>query len=65
MSSLTAEQLQDPAISAYYGICLATAHDEKARSFLEAGQQATTLLPEEKALIDKALASLNTRRTSD
>ena len=58
MSSLTPEQLRDPSVSAYYGICLAAMHDEKARDFLAAGQQAP-LLPEEKKLIDKALASLN------
>jgi hypothetical protein len=57
MNSLTAEQLRDPAISAYYGICLAAVHDEKAREFLTAAQQAP-LLPEEKKLIDKAFASL-------
>jgi hypothetical protein len=61
MNSLTPEQLRDPAVSAYYGICLAAVHDEKARDFLAAGQQAT-LLPEEKKLIDKALANLNSWR---
>ena len=61
MSSLTPDQLRDPAISAYYGICLAAVHDEKARQFLTAGQQAA-LLPEEKKLIDKAFASLDSWR---
>jgi hypothetical protein len=61
MNSLTPEQLRDPAVSAYYGICLAALHDDKARDFLAAGQQAT-LLPEEKKLVDKALADLNFRR---
>jgi len=61
MSSLTADQLRDPAISAYYGICLAAVHDEKAREFLTAGQQAP-LLPEEKKLIEKAFASLDSWR---
>lgn len=61
MSSLTPEQLRDPAISAYYGIILAAVHDEKAREFLSAGQQAL-LLPEEKKLIDKAFASLDSWR---
>ncbi len=60
MSSLSAEQLSQPTISAYYGICLAAAGDEKARSYLDFGKQAN-LLPEEKALIDKAYASLNSR----
>lgn len=57
MSSLTEQQLRDPTISAYYGICLAAVKDERARTFLEVGQRAK-LLPEEKALVDKALASL-------
>jgi thioredoxin-like negative regulator of GroEL len=64
MSSLTPEQLHDPAISAYYGICLAAVHDEKAREFLEAGRKAK-LLPEEKKLVDKALADLHTSPTGD
>ncbi len=58
MTSLTEEQLRDPAVSAYYGICLAAAKDQRARSFLEAAQS-TTLLPEEKALVNKATAQLN------
>jgi predicted Zn-dependent protease len=57
MSSLTQEQLRDPSISAYYGICLAAVHDAKARDFLEAGESAN-LLPEEKALVAKALDRL-------
>src|SRR4029077_17195416 len=61
MHSLTPEQLRDPSVSAYYGICLAAVHDEKARDFLATGQQAV-LLPEEKKLIDKALANLNSWR---
>jgi hypothetical protein len=60
MSSLSAEQLSEPNISAYYGICLAATGDEKARSYLDFGRQAN-LLPEEKALIDKAYANLNSR----
>jgi len=61
MSSLTEEQLSDPSISAYYGICLAANGDEKARAHLEFGKKAN-LLPEEKALVDKALANLNSWR---
>jgi hypothetical protein len=57
MSSLTEEQLRDPTISAYYGICLVAARDNRARAYLEAGRKAT-LLPEEKALIDKAFRDL-------
>ena len=60
MSSLSEEQLSDPTISTYYGIFLAANGDEKARPYLEFGKQAN-LLPEEKALIDKAYASLNSR----
>ena len=60
MSSLSEEQLSDPTISTYYGIFLAANGDEKARPFLDFGKQAN-LLPEEKALIDKAYASLNSR----
>jgi hypothetical protein len=61
MGSLTEEQLRDPAISAYYGICLAATSDERASAYLEIGQKAT-LLPEEKALIEKALRDLDSRR---
>jgi hypothetical protein len=39
---------------------LAANGDQKARPFLEFGKKAN-LLPEEKALIDKAFASLNSR----
>jgi predicted Zn-dependent protease len=60
MSSLSEEQLSDPTISTYYGIFLAANGDEKARPYLDFGKQAS-LLPEEKALIDKAYASLNSR----
>jgi thioredoxin-like negative regulator of GroEL len=60
MSSLNKEQLSDPTISTYYGIFLAANGDEKARPYLDLGKQAN-LLPEEKALIDKAYASLNSR----
>jgi hypothetical protein len=62
MSSLTEEQLRDPAISAYYGICLASARDGRANSYLEIGQKAP-LLPEEKALIKKAVRDLDSQRS--
>jgi predicted Zn-dependent protease len=58
MSSLKESQLSDPTISAYYGMCLAANGDEKARTYLDFGKQAN-LLPEEKTLIDKAYANLN------
>ena len=54
MQSLTEEQLQEPAVSAYYGIFLAASGDlDKARHYLERGEKAK-LLPEEKALVDRA-----------
>ena len=58
MSALSPDQLNTPTISAYYGICLAATGNEKARSYLDLGKQAN-LLPEEKALIEKAYANLN------
>ena len=61
LNSLTPEQLSDPAVSAYYGICLAAVHDEKSREYLAAGKKAP-LLPEEKKLVDKALASMDSWR---
>lgn len=61
MSSLTEKQLRDPAIGAYYGICLAAAGDERGSAYLAIGQKAT-LLPEEKALIEKAARDLESRR---
>jgi hypothetical protein len=60
MAALTEEQLSDPTVGAYYGVCLAANGDEKARVYLEFGKKAN-LLPEEKALIDKAYASLNSQ----
>jgi thioredoxin-like negative regulator of GroEL len=54
MQDLTEGQLQQPAVSAYYGIFLAGSGDvEKARYYLEGGEKAR-LLPEEKALLDQA-----------
>jgi hypothetical protein len=61
MRSLSEDQLRDPSISVYYGICLAAVRDDQAKSFLEAGQKAH-LLPEEKALVDKALSNLDSQR---
>jgi Flp pilus assembly protein TadD len=62
MSALTAEQLKEPAISAYYGVCLAALKDPRARQFLDAGENAT-LLPEEKTLLEKARNSLDSPKT--
>jgi hypothetical protein len=60
MNSLGTDQLNNPTIGAYYGIYLAAVGDEKARAYLDFAKQAN-LLPEEKALVDKAYASLNSR----
>jgi tetratricopeptide (TPR) repeat protein len=50
-------QLRDPTIALYYGLSLAAAGDnDRAAQFLELGQQAS-LLPEEKALLEKARRS--------
>ena len=58
MQALSPEQLQTPAIAAYYGIILAAAGEkDAAKQYLERGKQAF-LLPEEKALIAKAEATL-------
>jgi predicted Zn-dependent protease len=61
MSSLSGDQLKDPAVSAYYGICLAALKDERAREFLHAGASAM-LLPEEKALLEKARNGLESEK---
>jgi Flp pilus assembly protein TadD len=58
LNTLTADQLRDPAVRIYYGLCLASARDQRARSFL-AFDENSNLLPEEKALVEKALANLN------
>jgi hypothetical protein len=60
LNSLSEGQLQDRAVSIYYGICLAATRDDRARPFLEAGQTAN-LLPEEKALVERAFTNLNLR----
>jgi tetratricopeptide (TPR) repeat protein len=53
-STFSEAQLREPTIALYYGIILAAVGDsERAAPFLELGQQAT-LLPEEKALLEKA-----------
>jgi cytochrome c-type biogenesis protein CcmH/NrfG len=53
-SSLTSQQLADPAIAAYYGVILSgSGKAAKAKPYLELAQQAK-LLPEERILIQKA-----------
>ena len=61
MRTLSEDQLADPTISAYYGVCLAAAKDERARAYLDFGKKAN-LLPEEKALIEKAYLTLDAQR---
>jgi len=54
IGSLKSEQLEEPAVAAYYGVILAgTGEPMKARHYLERGLQAR-LLPEERNLISKA-----------
>ena len=64
MQSLTEEQLQEPAVSAYYGIFLAASGEkEKARHYLALGEKAR-LLPEEKALLDQAKRRVKSSETT-
>ena len=61
LGALTDAQLHQPDIAAYYGIILAAAGDQaRAGEFLDLGEKAT-LLPEEKALLEKARRSLAQR----
>jgi Tfp pilus assembly protein PilF len=58
MSKLQPEQLKEPEVAAYYGIFLGAVGDiEEAKQYLERGSTAK-LLPEEKAAVEKATASL-------
>jgi cytochrome c-type biogenesis protein CcmH/NrfG len=58
---LTPEQLHTPEIAAYYGVILAAAGDQtRAPEFLDLGEKAK-LLPQEKALVEKARRSLAPR----
>lgn len=57
--NLTEEQLRQPEIAAYYGIILAAGGDAaRAAEFLDLGEKSEKLLPQEKALIEKARRSL-------
>ena len=59
--ALPPEQLRQPEIAAYYGIILAAAGDHaRAVEFLDLSEKAT-LLPQEKALVEKARRSLAQR----
>ena len=54
MSTLREDQLQEPALAAYYGFMLTVAGEKgKARKYVEIGKTAH-LLPEEKLLLDRA-----------
>lgn len=57
LETLTPDQLHKPPIAAYYGIMLAAAGDQRAGEFLDLGVKAS-LLPQEKALIEKARRAL-------
>ena len=61
LETLTPEQLHTPEIATYYGILLAASGDQaRAVEFLDLGERAT-LLPQEKALLEKARRSLAPR----
>ena len=61
LSSLSPEQLRQPEIAAYYGIVLAGAGDQaRAAEFLDLSEKAG-LLPEERALVEKARRTLARR----
>jgi cytochrome c-type biogenesis protein CcmH/NrfG len=61
IESLSDAQLHQPEIAAYYGIILAAAGEQaRAVEFLDLGEKAT-LLPQEKALVEKARRSLAQR----
>jgi len=58
MDQLSQDQLRDPSVAAYYGVVLAAAgQKEKAREYLDRAAHAN-LLPEEKALVAKAVGTL-------
>ena len=58
MDQLSQDQLRDPSVAVYYGVVLAAAgQKEKAREYLRRAAEAN-LLPEEKALVEKAESTL-------
>ena len=58
LETLSPEQLRKPEIAAYYGVFLAATGDQaRAAEYLDLGEKAP-LLPQEKALIEKARRSL-------
>ena len=61
LETLTPEQLREPNVAAYYGVFLAAAGDQtRAAEYLDLGDKAN-LLPQEKALMEKARRSLAQR----
>ena len=61
LETLSAEQLHQPDVAVYYGIMLAATGDQtRAAEFLDLGERAS-LLPQEKALVEKARRSLAQR----
>jgi hypothetical protein len=61
LETLPPEELRKPEIAAYYGIVLAASNDQaRAGEYLDIGEKAA-LLPQEKALIEKARRSLAQR----
>jgi len=61
LETLTPEQLREPNVAAYYGVFLAAAGDQtRAAEYLDLGEKAN-LLPQEKALMEKARRSLAQR----
>ena len=61
LETLTPEQLREPNVAAYYGVLLAAAGDQtRAAEYLDLGDKAN-LLPQEKALVEKARRSLAQR----
>lgn len=64
MNKLSPATLEQPAMAAYYGIILAATGDKsKAAEYLKRGEQAR-LLPEEKALLQRARDSLGQAASS-
>jgi len=61
LETLTPEQLRQPNIAAYYGVILSAVGDQtRAGKYLDLGEKAN-LLPQEKALVEKARRSLAQR----
>ncbi len=59
MDRLNQDRLHDPSVATYYGLVLVAAgQKERAREFLTRSSEAT-LLPEEKALVAKAVSATN------